>query len=56
MKFYFKDTALKKMTHNTSIQNQHFSILCLILAEISMKFYSKVTSLKSMTHNSSIPN
>ena len=56
MKFDFKDTALKNMTHNTSIQNQHFSILCLILAEISMKFYSKDTSLRDMTHNTSIPN
>ena len=50
MKFDFKDTALKNMTHNTSIQNQHFSILCLILAEISMKFYSKDTSFRDMSH------
>ena len=43
------------MTHNTSIQNQNFSNLCLFLAEISMKFHSKDTSLRNMTqtHNTS---
>ena len=56
MKFDFKDTALKNMTHNTSIQYQHFSILCLILAEISMRFHSKNNSLRNMTHNTSIQN
>ena len=56
MKFDFKDTTLKNMTHNTSIQNQHFSILCLILAEISMRFHSKNNSLRNMTHNTSIQN
>ena len=44
------------MTHNTSIPNQNFSILCLLLAEISMKFYSKDTSLRNMMCNSSIQN
>ena len=43
-------------THNTSIQNQIFSILCLFLAEISMNFHSKDTSLRNMTCNSLIPN
>ena len=42
------------MTHNTSIQNQNFSILCLILAEISMRFHSK--EIRNMTHNTSIEN
>ena len=56
MKFDFKDTALKNMTHNTSIPNQHFSILCLVLAEISMRFHSKNNSLRNMTHNTSIQN
>ena len=44
------------MTHNTSIQNQNFSILCLILAEISMRFHSKDNSMRNMTHNTSIEN
>ena len=43
MIFYLKDTLLRNMIHNTSIQNQNFSILCLILAEISMRFHSKTT-------------
>ena len=42
------------MTDNTSNQNQHFSILCLFLAEIRMKFNFKGTALKNMTHNTSI--
>ena len=56
MKFHSKRTFLRSMTHNTSIQNQYFTILCLLLAEISMKFYSKGTSLRNMTHNTSIQN
>ena len=56
MKFYSKDTSLRDMTHNTSIPNQNFSILCLFLAEISMKCYSKDSSLRNMTHNTSIQN
>ena len=44
------------MTHNISIQNQNFSILCLILAEISMRFHSKDTSLRDMMCKSSIQN
>ena len=43
-------------THNTSILNQIFSILCLFLAEISRKFHSNYTSLRHMTCNSSIQN
>ena len=50
------DTSLRNMTHNTSIQNQNFSILCLILAEISMRFHSKNNSLRNKTHNTSIQN
>ena len=56
MKFHSNDTSLRNMTHNTSIQNQNFSILCLILAEISMKFHSKNTSLRNITHNTSSQN
>ena len=44
------------MTCISSIPNQIISILCLLLAEISMKFHSKSTSLRNMTCNSSIPN
>ena len=44
------------MTHNTSIPNQNFSILCLFLAEISIKYHLEDTSLKNMTHNTYIPN
>ena len=54
MKFDFKDTALKNMTHNTSIQNQHFSILCLFLVELRMKFHFKDTALKTMTQTTLI--
>ena len=46
MIYYLKDTLLRNMTHNTSIQNQNFSILCLILAEIGMRFHSKNNSLR----------
>ena len=53
-KFHSNDTSLRNMTHNTSIQNQNFSILCLILAEISMRFHSKNNSLRNKTHNTSI--
>ena len=56
MKFYSNETSLRNMIHNTSIPNQIFSILCLLLAEISMKFHSKDTSLRNMTNNTSIPN
>ena len=44
------------MTCNSSIPNQIISILCLLLAEISMNFHSKSTSLRNMTCNSSIRN
>ena len=56
MKFHSEDTSLRDMTHNISIPNQIFSILCLFLAKISMKFHSKDTSLRHMTGNSSIQN
>ena len=56
MKFYSKDTSFRDMTHNTSIQNQHFSILCLFLAELRMKFHFKDTALKNMTQTTLIPN
>ena len=56
MIIYLKDTLLRNMTHNTSIQNQTFSFLCLILAEISMRFHSKNNSLRNMTHNTSNQN
>ena len=55
MNFKSKDTSLRNMTHNTSIPNQIFSILCFFLAEISMKFHSKKTLLRNKTHNISIP-
>ena len=44
------------MTHNTSIQNQHLSILCLFMAEIRMKFHFKDNALKNMTQTTLIPN
>ena len=44
------------MTHNNSIPNQNFSILCLFLAEISMKYHLEDTSLRNMTHNTYISN
>ena len=44
------------MTHNTSIQNQLLSILCLFLAEIRMKFHFKDNALKNMTQTTLIPN
>ena len=56
MRFHSNDTSLRNMTHNTSIPNQNFSILCIFLAEVSMKFHSEDTSLGNMTHNTSIPN
>ena len=42
MKFHSQDTSLRNMTHNSSIPNQNFSILCLFLAEISMKLHSNI--------------
>ena len=56
MKSYSDDTSFRNKTHNTSIPNHIFSILCLLLAEITMKFHSKDTSLRNMTHNMSFPN
>ena len=44
------------MTHNTLIPIQNFSILRLLLAEISMIFYFKDTLLRNMTHNTSSQN
>ena len=50
MKFHSEDTSLRDMTHNTSIPNQIFSILCLCLAQISMKFHWEDTALRKKTH------
>ena len=44
------------MIHNILIPNQNFSILRLLLAEISMIFYLKDTLLRNMMCNSSIQN
>ena len=44
------------MTHNISIPNQNFSILCLFLAENRMRFHSEDTSFRNITHNTSIQN
>ena len=43
--FIQKIPPWKSMTHNTSIPNQIFSILCLFFAEIGMKFQWKKTLL-----------
>ena len=56
MKFHSDDTSSRNMTHNISIPNQNFSILCLFLAENRMRFHSEDTSLIDMTYNISIPN
>ena len=53
---FIQKTLLWNKTHNTSILNKSFSILCWFLAKISMKFHSKDTSLRNMTCNSSIQN
>ena len=56
MKFHSKDTTLRNMTQTTSIPNQNFTNLFLLLAGISMKFYSKDTSLRNITCSCSIQN
>ena len=44
------------MTQTTSIPNQNFTNLFLLLAEISMKFHSKDTFLRNIACNCSIQN
>ena len=56
MNFHSNDTFLRNMTQTTSIPNQNFTNLFLLLAEISMKFHSKDTFLRNIACNCSIQN